>query len=146
MGHTDTTRARIDTLVTALHEFVADIVRAEVRRAIGEVNRADEYLSTRAAAKLADVSVFTIRRWVRDGRLVEHRAGSGVRVRRSELEELLRGGRRRQSVELTPEERAHLKFGDPGPSLQRRAEAAGGYIGPRGRWVLPRDWSPRKRR
>jgi hypothetical protein len=33
-----------------------------------------------------------VRRWIREGKLVGHRAGRVMRVRRSELEQLLRDG------------------------------------------------------
>jgi excisionase family DNA binding protein len=55
------------------------------------------YLSPRAAGDLADVTAATIRRWIREGRLPAHRAGSRVRVLRSDLERLLRSGHSRKA-------------------------------------------------
>ena len=90
------------------------MIRDEVRRALAEAIQPDEYLATREAAGIAGVAVGTIRRWVREGRLPEHRAGRVVRVRRSDLEKLLRSGRRRTgdlADGLSPEARALRDFG-----------------------------------
>ncbi len=93
----------------------ADLVRAIVREVLAEERAQQtsaEYLSTTSAARLADVAVGTIRRWVAEGRLTPHRAGRHVRVRRDELEALLAAGRVARSSttrdpapeKLTPEE------------------------------------------
>jgi excisionase family DNA binding protein len=71
----------------------------------------DEYLSTADAANLAGVAMGTIRRWIREGKLPPHRAGRELRVRRPDLERLMREPRRSEpSRELTPEELAERDF------------------------------------
>jgi excisionase family DNA binding protein len=89
-----------------LRAFIADVVRAE----IGKAAEPDEYLSTKTAAKVADVASGTIRRWVRKGKLREHRAGRLVRVSRDDLQRLLREGRVRNDS-ATPEQIARRKYG-----------------------------------
>ena len=80
------------SLESGLRELIAELVRDEVRRALGDAPKHDEFLSTPAAAQVADVAQGTIRRWVREGRLEAHRAGRVVRVRRADLERVLRDG------------------------------------------------------
>jgi excisionase family DNA binding protein len=93
----------------ALRAYIVGIVREELARAIADVRTPEEYLTTRAAAHFAGVAMGTIRRWVREGRLPEHRAGRVVRVRRADLERLLADGRRKV-VTATPEELARRAF------------------------------------
>lgn len=95
----------------ALRSLVADEVRKALRDELGHRPKGPgEYISVADAGRLASVSPQTIRAWMRDGRLTTHRAGRVLRVRRSELENLLTGARlwdrdfdRR---ELSPEELA----------------------------------------
>jgi excisionase family DNA binding protein len=83
------------------------LVRNIVREEIAKMTKPAEYLSVRAAAELASVTMSTIRRWVREKRLVEHRAGREVRVKRTDLERLMSVGRRRAAdAHLSPEARA----------------------------------------
>lgn len=96
--------------MAGLRGFVRAIAREEVARALAETCEGEEYLSTIAAGTLAGVAPGTIRRWVRDGRLAEHRAGRVVRVLRRELVALL-GGARRSTYELSPERRAQRDIG-----------------------------------
>lgn len=98
------------TLEAGLRELIAGIVRDEVARALAELRAPAEYLSTADAAALAAVAEGTIRRWIREGRIAEHRAGRHVRVRRDDLEALLAGGARRP-VDDSPEARARRDFG-----------------------------------
>lgn len=98
---TRATRADIPRLLREL----ADAFEARPR----EIPPADSYLSTVHAAELADVAPGTIRRWIREGRLVGHRAGRKVCVRRSELEQLLRSDR--GAGNMTPEQLAARDFG-----------------------------------
>lgn len=92
----------------AFLEAMRAVAREEIARAEQKRREStDGYLSTEAAAEFADVAVGTIRRWVREGKLPEHRAGRRVRVLRSELARLLDGGRRpTKRAKLSPEERA----------------------------------------
>jgi excisionase family DNA binding protein len=99
-------------LETGLRTLIAEIVRNEVRTALAGVTTPDEYLSTSAAAAFAQVADGTIRRWIREGRLVEHRAGRVMRVRRADLQALLQTGRRSRHVsDMTPEDLAARDFG-----------------------------------
>lgn len=93
-----------------LKALVAQEVRAEVRRQVAEALRPDEYLSTSSAARFADVTPGTVRRWVKAGRLTRHMAGRVVRVSRLELERLLKSGGATND-ELSPEESAAKRFG-----------------------------------
>lgn len=70
----------------------------------------DEYMSPEQAAALAKVAPATVRRWVREGRLPGHHAGRRVRVKRAELESLLRDGPSDRSG-LSPEQLAVRDFG-----------------------------------
>lgn len=93
--------------MSELEDMVRKIVRDELARLAPKEPANDGYLSTEAAAEFADVAVATIRRWVREGKLPEHRAGRRVRVLKSELSQLLDGGRRpTKRAKLSPEERA----------------------------------------
>jgi excisionase family DNA binding protein len=95
-----------------LEELIREIVRDELRKALATAPSpaAVEYLTTNVAAALACVAAGTIRRWIREGRLEDHRAGRVVRVRREDLETLLRDGGREHD-EITPEELARRDFG-----------------------------------
>lgn len=94
--------------VDVLRALVRDIVRDELSR---EKSPQDPigHLSTRAAAKHAGVAMGTIRRWIRDGKLQELRAGRHLRVRRADVDALLRG--ERLGTDATPEELARQAFG-----------------------------------
>lgn len=83
--------------------------RAEMQRLLAEA-RGDAYLSAQDAARFAGVTDGTIRRWIRAGRLTEHRAGRVVRVLRTDLERLLRDGARSANDD-SPEARAARDFG-----------------------------------
>ena len=101
------------TLEESMRETIRAIVRDEVDRALAAHAVPAEYLSTGEAAELARVAPGTIRRWIREHRLEQHRAGREVRVRRAELENLLRSGRRpaNDATDLTPEQQALRDFG-----------------------------------
>lgn len=96
--------------IDALRAFIAQVVRDELARQRPAAPAADEYLSVARAAAVADVAPGTVRRWIREGRLVGHHAGRVLRVRRTDLEALLRGGGRRDR-ELTAEQLADRDFG-----------------------------------
>lgn len=87
----------IPDLEAIVRAIAHDVMCEELARERADHPR-DEYLSTEAAARFADVAVGTIRRWVRESRLPEHRAGRRVRVRRSELERLLRAPTRARAA------------------------------------------------
>ncbi len=100
-----------------LDETIRSIVREVVREELAQ--RADArpandcYLPTADAAALVGVAEGTIRRWIRERRLPSHRAGRVLRVRTSDLHDLLAGGGQRPRKEkvLSPEELARRDFG-----------------------------------
>jgi excisionase family DNA binding protein len=100
----------VTNLEEGLRGLLAELVREEVRRQLVEATKPHEYLSAQEAGKVAGVARGTIRRWIREGRLLEHRAGRGVRVRRADLERLMREGRRKYDGNLSPEELARRNF------------------------------------
>lgn len=85
-----------------LLEVMREVIREELgpRRSIS-----DEYLSVGRAAAVAEVTPGTIRLWMNEGKLGRHRAGRELRVKRADLERLLRG--EAPSTDPSPEERAH---------------------------------------
>jgi excisionase family DNA binding protein len=94
----------------ALDERIERIVRKVLaERPANDVG--GEYLSTTQAARLAAVTAGTIRRWIRQGELTRHEAGAHVRVRRDELEALLRCDVVPIDKNLSPRERARRRFG-----------------------------------
>lgn len=100
--------------MSSLEETIRAIVRDELARAERErtaASSSDEYLSTGDAAKLADVASGTIRRWIREGKLTEHRAGRLVRIKRADLEEYLRAGGRAVDDSNSAGARARRDFG-----------------------------------
>jgi excisionase family DNA binding protein len=83
----------------SLRAFVAEVVRDELKKQRAESARPDTFLSTAEAAELARVHQKTIRRWIKTGRLEALNAGRERRVRRADLEQLLKAGRRRPAHE-----------------------------------------------
>jgi excisionase family DNA binding protein len=78
----------------ALRALIADAVRKAIREDGGarvvDGPSSGEYLPVATAARIAAVAPATIRTWIGDGRLGRYRAGRELRVRRAELERLLR--------------------------------------------------------
>lgn len=80
----------------AIRSAVRDVVREELRMVLREeiarlqrpaTSSVDtDYLSVPEAAALIRVHPATIRGWIREGRLPQHRAGRHYRVKRSELQ------------------------------------------------------------
>ena len=91
--------------MTDLEQIIRSIVRDELAKA---TPANDEYLTTAEAAKVAKVTEGTVRRWARLGKLTTHRAGRVVRVRRSDLVELMRAA---DAPGLSPEAMAARDFG-----------------------------------
>lgn len=98
-----------------LRELVRDVIHEELALGAGDLrDGSDEYLTIRDAADIACVSQGCIRRWIRNDKLTEHRAGRVLRVRRTELNQLLAAGSRRRPPSktiLSPEEMARRDFG-----------------------------------
>lgn len=93
----------------ALRKLIREIARDEITRALSEHDAPAEYLSTSDAAALAGVATGTIRRWMREGRLARHGSGRLVRVRRVDVERILKCPPR--GPDATPEELAIRDFG-----------------------------------
>ena len=89
----------------AFRALLVEVVRGVLREEL-EPRRStvDEYLSVARAAAVAEVTPGTIRLWMNDGKLRRHRAGRELRVKRADLERLLRG--EAPGIEASPEERA----------------------------------------
>jgi len=96
-------------LESKLRALLADVIRDEVRRAVAEATKVDEYLSTQEAAAFARVAPGTIRRWIRTRRLQRCSAGRTLRVSRAELERVIRTGA--SNDDATPEQLAAKMFG-----------------------------------
>lgn len=95
----------------AFRLFVVQVIRDEVRRAVADATKNDEYLSPETAAKLADVTPATIRRWVRERKLTRYGEGKRVvRISRVELESRLKAGGA-SNDEMSPEQLAEKRFG-----------------------------------
>jgi excisionase family DNA binding protein len=93
----------------AFRALLLDVVREVIREELGaRPSTSDEYLSVARAAEVADVSAGTIRTWMCEGRLTRFRAGRELRVRRADLERLLRG--EAPGTEASPEEAAEAYF------------------------------------
>lgn len=73
--------------IDILRDAIAAIVREEVAKLAPR--QVDDYLTVNAAAEFASVATGTVRRWVREGLIAEHRAGRSLRVKRADLERLL---------------------------------------------------------
>lgn len=89
-------------------ENIREVVRDELRKMIARPD--DEYLSTKDAARLAKVAIGTVRRWIAQGSLREHRAGRVIRVSRADLERWLRTHRPADDSS-TPEQLAKRSYG-----------------------------------
>lgn len=98
-------------LARAIAELVRVEVDARVHAALAERPAVAELLSTVEAARYAKVSPRSIRRWLDQGKLRALHAGRELRIRRADLDQLMRGGRRRKAAELTPEQLAARDFG-----------------------------------
>lgn len=92
---------------------IEQLIRSLIRDELAKAKPANdtEYLSTTEAARLASVTPGTIRRWVRSGELTRHEAGARVRIRRDELERLMRCEVVPIDINLSPRERARRRFG-----------------------------------
>ncbi len=94
------------SLARAIAELVRVEVDARVRAALAERPAAAELLSTAEAARYAKVTPRSIRRWLDQGKLRALHAGRELRIRRADLDALMRGGRRREPSGRSAEELA----------------------------------------
>jgi excisionase family DNA binding protein len=93
----------------AFRALLLDVLREVIRDELGaRPSSCDEYLSVARAAEVADVTAATIRTWMSEGRLARFRAGRELRVRRADLERLLRG--EAPGAQASPEEAAEAYF------------------------------------
>ena len=109
LRHVD--NAGVSPFEVTLRTMIVDVVRVELAKSQATLQTRDEYLSTRNAANLAQVATGTIRRWIREGRIEGHKAGRVVRVKRAEIETLLRSGSRPQANDESPRVLARRAFG-----------------------------------
>lgn len=98
------------SLASAIRQLVQAEVAAQVAAALAERPAVAELMSTGEAAQYAKVTPRSIRRWLDQGKLQALHAGRELRIRRADLDELMRGGRRRKAA-LTPEQLAERDFG-----------------------------------
>ena len=103
--------AGVSPFEATFRTMIVDVVRVELAKSQATPQARDEYLSTRNAANLAQVATGTIRRWIREGRIEGHKAGRVVRVKRAEIETLLRSGSRPQANDESPRVIARRMFG-----------------------------------
>lgn len=90
------------SLASAIRQLVQTEVATQVTAALAERPAVPELLSTGEAAQYAKVTPRSIRRWLDQGKLRALHAGRELRIRRADLDKLMRGGRRRE-IELSPE-------------------------------------------
>ena len=93
----------------SLVNAIADVVRQAVREELSRAPEKSDYLSVRDAALIADVIPGTIRSWIDAGKLGRYQAGRHVRVKRSELDALLRQPQATPR-EVSPEQQAFAAF------------------------------------
>ena len=110
-GVVESSNSGIDAQLRAL---IAPLVAAEVKRQLAEATAPAEFMSAQEAAEFARVSDGCVRRWIREGKLVGHRAGRVLRVKREDLENLMRGGGRGDDEDLTPEQEARRDLASRG--------------------------------
>ncbi len=94
---------------------IREAVRQVMKEAIGELKEAlaampgrratDEFWPVRKAAKVAGVSDWTVREWIKEGRLKSYGAGRVLRLRRSEFEAFL-SKRAAEPANVDPEDLA----------------------------------------
>lgn len=99
------------SLTNAIRHLVQTEVAAQVAAALAERPAVAELLSTSEAAQYAKVTPRSILRWLDQGKLRALHAGRELRIRRADLDKLMRGGRRRE-VELSPEALARELAGE----------------------------------
>lgn len=106
---------------TLLRAWIVDTVRAELAAQHAQATPT-VYVTTVEAGALARVSVSTIRRWAREGRLAAVGAGRELRFLRTDVEGLIGQVRRRaRRVTATHEERVS---GDVRRIMLRRGQAS----------------------
>jgi excisionase family DNA binding protein len=113
-----------------LRAIIAEEIGKALHRVTASTGGADrpieQYLPVAEAARMAAVAPATIRAWMDDGRLARYHAGRELRVRRAELEALLRTSPKDPGAsERSPEAEAD-RF------LQRRQQLRAQSTGRRG--------------
>ena len=73
-------------------EHVRALIREEFARLRAAERPVDDYIKLADAAKIAGTTRRTVGRWIAAGKLPSYGTGRVVRVRRAELEALMRGG------------------------------------------------------
>ncbi len=110
-----------DEVSEVLRAFITQIVREELGKAQTNEGtfRPDDLLDTGQVAVYAKVSRDTVRRWIREGRLKCYGAGRSIRIKKSELDALMKPGRQRLGArvhgaprkEVSPETLARQALG-----------------------------------
>lgn len=93
---------------TRFRALLVDVVREVIREELAVRPALEEYLSPARAAEVAEVTAGTIRAWVAEGRLGRYHAGRELRVKRADLERLLRG--EAPGTKRSPEDLADAYF------------------------------------
>jgi excisionase family DNA binding protein len=94
-----------------IRDALVALIDERIKAAAKKPANDGEWLSTNDAAELARVTPATIRRWVRDKRLVKVGPARRVLIRREDLERLITGGVTDIDVNLTPAQRARRRIG-----------------------------------
>jgi excisionase family DNA binding protein len=97
------------TFVDTLRTLVREVIREELNLVRPVPVNSTAHLSTRGAAQRAGVAMGTIRRWIREGKLPERRAGRHLRVRSADVDALLAG--EPNGLDASPEDLARQAFG-----------------------------------
>lgn len=108
-GQVSTRGDQPPSIEQTLRALVVGVVREELELMKRATPDGGEYMKVAEAAEHARVVPATIRKWIREGKLARHSAGADPRIRRSDLERLLRTPDK--PSQLTPEQRARRDFG-----------------------------------
>lgn len=94
-----------EVIAAALIPQVREVIRAEVRAALAEVrpDSGEEYLSLKEASYVSKLSTKTLNKYIKEGKLPNHGAGRGKRIRRDLLKGLIENPPI-SSGDLTPED------------------------------------------
>lgn len=94
-----------------IRKLVTEAVREELARQQEPANDQTTYVSTGEAARIAGVSIYTIRRWVHAGELTKHVTKGRMRINRAELERYLACEVVPIDSKLSMEDRIKRRFG-----------------------------------
>lgn len=101
----------------SIDELIAQAVRQEVAKQLAELQATAtaEHITVATAARMADASAHTVRRWIREGLIHATGEGKRLRVLRGSLDAFLAAPRRRAAPrDLSPESLADAHAGGAG--------------------------------